>query len=159
MADYTRMNAKVRRADPERDADAIARLYMQLKKHHAALAPDAPRYAVEDETWERYARKSLEEEEPRFYVAVRSGEVVGFLKLFFEEKSWGLACEVETLVVDERVRGTGVGDALMRRAEEVAREEGALGMRVNVLHLNEEGRRFYERDGYRAVAIRYGKSL
>ena len=150
---------KVRRADPKADADAISTLYVQLKEHHGALAPDAQRYAVTDEQWMTYVERSLADEAARFYVAARGGDVVGFVKLFFEERSWGLSCEVDTLVVDDAHRGRGVGTALMRRAEEIAREEGALRMRVNVLHVNSEGRRFYERDGYRTVAIRYGKKL
>ena len=52
----------------------------------------------------------------RFYVAERMG-IAGFVKLFFEEKSWGLVCEVETLVIDEQVRAQGIGTALMRHAE------------------------------------------
>jgi ribosomal protein S18 acetylase RimI-like enzyme len=149
---------KIRKASPA-DADAIAGLYLQLKRHHATLAPESPRYATDDDDWERYARAGLEDESKRVYVAARGPEVIGFVKLFFEQKSWGLACEVETLVVDEASRDRGIGHALMRHVEQVARDEGALGMRVNVLHVNKEGRRFYERDRYHTVAIRYGKPL
>ena len=149
---------KVRRAGPD-DVEAIASLYLQLKDHHRRLVPGSPRYEMDDDTWTAHARQGLEDPEKRFYVAQRGPEVIAFLKLFFEEKSWGRACEVETLVVDEHARERGVGHELMKTAEEVARQEGALGMRVNVLQLNDEGRRFYERSGYRTIAIRYAKPL
>ncbi len=149
---------KIRRAAAS-DASAIAALYVQLKEHHALLAPDAPRYAMDDEGWHSYAEEGLHDPKNRFYIAMRGSDIVGFVKLFFEEKSWGLACEVESLVVDEQARGRGVGSDLMRRAEEIARAEGALGMRVNVLHTNTDGRRFYEQDGYRPLAVRYAKPL
>jgi ribosomal protein S18 acetylase RimI-like enzyme len=112
-----------------------------------------------DESWSSYAKAGLDDPEKRIYVAERGPQIVGFVKLFFEEKSWGRACEVETLVVDEGARDQGIGHDLMRRAEEVARHEGALAMRVNVLSVNAEGRRFYERSDYRTIAVRYGKPL
>ena len=149
---------KVRRATPA-DADAIAELYVQLRDHHATLAPENLRYQVGDENWKRIASEGLSDPDVRYYVATRGTEILGFVNLFFAQKPWGLACEVETLVVDRDVRDTGIGTALMARAEEVAREEGALAMRVNVLHSNEDGRRFYERSGYRLTAVRYGKGL
>lgn len=149
---------KIRRATSD-DAGAIAKLYVQLKRHHLRLTPQTPRYDLPDEDWRTLTDDALRNEDLRFYVAERHGAVVGFLKLFFEEKSWGRSCEVETLVVDENLRAQGVGTALMERAEEVGRERGATAMRVNVLLSNADGRRFYERDGYRPIAVRYGKPL
>jgi ribosomal protein S18 acetylase RimI-like enzyme len=149
---------KVRRATPT-DAEAIANLYVQLKKHHLQLAPATPRYEMPDEDWLRQTKAALDDPSKRFYVAARGGAVLGFVKLLFEQKSWGLSCEVETLVVDEEAREQGIGSRLMERAEEVARQQGAVAMRVNVLKSNADGRRFYERDGYRPIAVRYGKPL
>ena len=149
---------KIRRARAD-DLEVIAALYVQLKHHHGRLAPNTPRYEMPDEDWTAYARAALADPSYRIYVAERGPDVVAFLKLFFEQKSWGRSCEVETLVVDDSVRDRGIGSALMERAEEVAREEGARAMRVNVLHMNHEGRRFYEHRGYRTIAVRYGKPL
>lgn len=148
---------KIRRATRE-DADAIAKLYVQLKEHHLELAPGMPRYDQPDEDWLEKANIGLRDESVRFYLAEQLG-AAGFVKLFFEEKSWGLVCEVETLVIDRDARAQGIGTALMRHAEQIARAEGAIAMRVNVLRHNTDGRRFYERDGYRPIAVRYGKSL
>ena len=148
---------KIRRAGVK-DAHDIAKLYIQLKEHHLELAPGLPRYDQPDEDWLEKANRGLRDDSVRFYVAEQMG-VVGFVKLFFEEKSWGLVCEVETLVVDEQARAQGTGTELMRYAEQIARDEGAIAMRVNVLRHNAEGRSFYERDGYRPIAVRYGKTL
>ena len=148
---------KIRRAGMD-DANAIANLYIQLKEHHLELAPGMPRYDQPDEDWLEKANSGLRDGSLRFYVAEQM-EITGFVKLFFEEKSWGLVCEVETLVIDEQARARGIGTALMRHAEQVARDEGAIAMRVNVLRHNSDGRRFYERDGYRPIAVRYGKTL
>jgi ribosomal protein S18 acetylase RimI-like enzyme len=152
------VHVKIRRATLQ-DAAAIASLYMQLKEHHARLAPDSPFYARNDEGWVGYMERGLNDPENWFYVALRGSDVVGFVRFFFDERSWGRACEVETLVVNADARANGVGSELMRKVEQIARDEGALAMRVNVLHTNADGRKFYERSGYRPLAIRYAKPL
>lgn len=149
---------KVRRATPS-DTGSISALYLQLCEHHARLAPENDRYQVGDEDWSRIAHEGVRNPNVRYYVAERGKEIIGFLHLYLVQKPWGLACEIETLVVKCDSRDKGVGTALMDRAEEVAREEGALAMRVNVLHTNEGGRRFYERSGYGVTAVRYAKRL
>jgi ribosomal protein S18 acetylase RimI-like enzyme len=56
-------------------------------------------------------------------------------------------------------RGRGIGTQLLAASEEAAARRGARGMRVEVVIENEEGRDFYERRAYRALAMRYGKSV
>ena len=134
-------------------------MYVQLKRHHNALAPEVSRYDVTDEAWAGLVLDAMNDSEQHFYVAERDGKPIAFLRLFYEQKAFGLACEVETLVVDESSRRAGIGDELMSHAETVARESGAKAIRVNVFSVNADGRRFYEERGYRMVAARYGKDL
>jgi ribosomal protein S18 acetylase RimI-like enzyme len=94
-----------------------------------------------------------------YLVAEHDGSVRGFVKLSIAEKPWGLSCEMDTLVVDEGWRGRGIGKELLVAAEDHAVEIGARGLRADVLASNEEGRAFYEREGYSLVAVRYGKSI
>jgi GNAT superfamily N-acetyltransferase len=63
--------------------------------------------------------------------------------------------EVEGLVVDREWRGKGVGRALMKRAEEWARQEGcgAVSLRSNVVR--EGARPFYEDIGYEVVKTQW----
>lgn len=88
-----------------------------------------------------------------------AGAVLGFANLAFEERPWGIACEVRTLVVASGARGRGIGRALMSACEEVARREGARGVRLDVLVGNDEGAAFYEKLGYDRFAWRYGRML
>ena len=141
------------------DRDSIVELYLQLKRHHSALVPEADRYKVTDERWAHMVLKDFDDPEINLVVALDEGKVVAFARFFYEEKSFGTACEVETLVVDEEIRGRNMGRMVLEHVEELARSEGATGMRVNVLNLNADGRRFYERLGYEPVAIRYAKKL
>jgi GNAT superfamily N-acetyltransferase len=56
--------------------------------------------------------------------------------------------EILGLVVDESTRGSGIGAALIRAAEEWARSEGCVRMRVRSRDTRERAHRFYERAGY-----------
>lgn len=123
------------------------------------IAPDQPRYQVPDEHWGDLARRALTEDRHRFDVAELDDSIVGFVRYFFDEKPWGPSIEVETLVVDEAHRRESVGAALMEHVEKVGRDAGVAGIRLNVLHVNEDGLRFYERLGYTQTATRLGKSL
>ena len=147
---------RVRRAGPQ-DRGEVARLYVELKRHHRELDADNPRYRVPDASWSKRAKTVLADPATTVFLAEVEERVVGFLELTFAQKPWGISCEVETLVVEERYRGRGCGRALMLEAERRAQEEGARGMRVDVLAANPEGRRFYEGLGYALFAVRYGK--
>jgi len=141
------------------DAIPVGRLFTDLKHHHQALNPGNPRYGLDQEACEQLTRADLNDPAVTVIVAVLGDEVRGFAKLILEDKPWGLSCEVETLIVDENLRGRGLGTLLMEAAEKTAAEAGALGIRVNVLRLNERARSFYQRRDYEAIAVRYGKSL
>src|SRR5687767_1653909 len=86
------------------DHAAVARLYIQLKNHHRRLQPGNPRYEVDDEKWAAVARRAIEDPNIFVFVAQVGGRVAGFMKITYEVKPWGISCEVETMVVEERER-------------------------------------------------------
>ncbi len=53
---------------------------------------------------------------------------------------------VESLFVPDRLRGTGVGTSLMRRAEATARQRGAIGIWLDTYSFQARG--FYEKLGF-----------
>lgn len=152
------MEATVRTATLD-DAVPVGRLFTDLKHHHQAMNPGNPRYGLDQEACEQLTRADLIDPAVTVIVAVLEDEVRGFAKLILEDKPWGLSCEVETLIVDEKLRSRGIGTLLMEAAERIAAEAGALGIRVNVLRLNERARSFYQRRDYEAIAVRYGKPV
>ena len=141
------------------DLEAIAKLYVQLKRHHRKLQPGNPRYRVSDAEWREVARRAIATEDIAMRVAELDGAIIGFAKMTLEQKPWGISCEVDTMVVDGRHRNRGVGARLLEAAEQYAKSAGAKGIRVDVLLANHEGRAFYEREGYEPFAVRYGKAL
>lgn len=121
--------------------------------------PSAQRYQVPDEEWAKVARDALEDPEQYVDVATIQDRIVAFVRYHYGKKPWGKSLEVETLVVNEEYRGREIGRALMDHAETIGRAAGAKGARVQVLHVNDGGKKFYEGLGYGATSLRYAKTL
>lgn len=85
-------------------------------------------------------------EEPRVFVARVAGDDVGWLETSYE--AWNERLRVCELLVEPDSRGCGVGAALMRKAEEVARRKGARMVVLETQSCNVPAIRFYRRCGY-----------
>jgi GNAT superfamily N-acetyltransferase len=121
----------------EEDADAIARLLVQLGYPDTTAAD---------------ALRRLEGITARHDHAVFVDDTNGVAGVIhvcvtetLEHEPRG---EIRTLVVDEAKRNAGVGARLVRAAEEWARARGLSKMRVRSNIKRERARRFYERLGY-----------
>jgi GNAT superfamily N-acetyltransferase len=97
-------------------------------------------------------------------VAERNGQVVGCLSMhaipYLERTGWW--ARVESLVVDESVRGTGTGSALLAAAELTARQWGCLAVEITSLRTRDDAQAFYPRMGYSDVcgkSARFQKAL
>jgi GNAT superfamily N-acetyltransferase len=77
------------------------------------------------------------------------GRVVGWLHVAARTQlTEDASAEILGLVVDESARGNGIGAALVRAAEEWARAQGCVRIRVRSRDTRERAHRFYEREGY-----------
>jgi GNAT superfamily N-acetyltransferase len=63
------------------------------------------------------------------------------------------------LVVDDTRRGSGIGGALVKAAEDWAASQGATAILVNSAHHRHDAHEFYERVGYRSTGVRFVKKL
>jgi GNAT superfamily N-acetyltransferase len=87
-----------------------------------------------------------------FVAELETGEIAGWIAVFvYRTVEVDARAEVSGLVVDERFRSQRVGERLLARAEEWARENGcqAIGLRSNVIR--DRAHAFYERHGYAHV--------
>jgi GNAT superfamily N-acetyltransferase len=88
-------------------------------------------------------------EQAVFVAQLSSGELAGWIAVFlYRCVETDVRAEVSGLVVDERQRSKGIGQRLLERAEEWAREKGCgmIGLRSNVIR--GRAHTFYERQGY-----------
>ena len=84
----------------------------------------------------------------------RGGELAGFVIVHLDPKAAGLRGYVVTLDVAEGYRREGVASMLMLEAERRAMSVSAQRMELHVFTGNEGAIHFYERMGYRRLAVR-----
>ena len=84
----------------------------------------------------------------RLLVAHADGDIVGSLTLVLVRIPTGLRAIIEDVVVDERVRGQGVGRALNEAALELARDAGAVTVDLTSRPSREAANRLYLRLGF-----------
>ena len=133
---------RVREATDE-DWPVVAALLAALGRPEALGTP-------EEEDLRRVFLAYLQRDDVVAMVAEEEGRVVGFCDLefrarlnFSEPQAW-----IPDLVVAEEFRSRGAGAALLRRAEEIARERGAWGMELESATWRERAHAFYEREGW-----------
>jgi GNAT superfamily N-acetyltransferase len=138
----------MRHARPD-DAARIAELLGQLgyPTEEAVVRERLERLAASgaDETW----------------LAERDGEIVGLIGLHVSDslEHDGPVAKISEIVVDERLRGQGIGAALMEEAEREARRRGCVLIFLTTAERREEAHRFYRRLGFEETGRRFAKSL
>ena len=142
------MNISVRRAAVT-DAAAIAELSTQLG--YSSAEPQAAE------------RLSALQDHPdiRAYVAEQDGRILGFIGLmvFPAFHRDGLHGYITALVVDEKVRGSGAGAALLAEAEAWFAERGVKRVNLTTALHREAAHGFYEKRGYTFTGKRFTKIL
>src|SRR5262245_23444105 len=148
----------IRRAE-ERDLSALGRLGALMVRLHHGFDADrfmAPRANVE-EGYAWFLGTQLAEEDAFVAVAERAGEIVGYVYAGLEPESWkelrGHAGFIHDLVVDERVRGEGIGTKLAEAAAAWLESRGAPRVMLWTAQKNEPAQRLFERLGFRRTMI------
>lgn len=118
-----------------------------LMKALANLLPQLSASATEPTA--QYVEELISREDTHLFVACgESGEIVGMLTLLIVaiptfRKAW-----IEDVVTDKSHRGEGIGEALVKRAFEVARAEGAKRIYLTSNPKREAAHRLYKRCGF-----------
>jgi GNAT superfamily N-acetyltransferase len=66
---------------------------------------------------------------------------------------------VDDLVVTEAKRGSGVGAALLNKAEQIAKEKGCASLRLCTGIANDAAKKFYAREGWTLRSVAFKKRL
>lgn len=102
-----------------------------------------------EEWWRDWAAKSADGDTQAMVLAWDEAEAVGIAGVFFEEGVW----HVISMWVERRVRGAGVGRALLVAVVAWARAHGGDTIRLSVTDGNDSARRLYERYGFRDTGV------
>lgn len=84
-------------------------------------------------------------------VAEKDGEVIGTLQLTYTPSisfRGGKRATIESVRVDGRLRGKGIGREMMLRAIELARNEGCISMQLTTNAERPDAHRFYRNLGF-----------
>jgi GNAT superfamily N-acetyltransferase len=147
------------------DRDAVLQCIRELQDTERALDPRLP-------PGDRIADAYLAELEAnrarwagRLLVAQLDAQVLGFASIFtavpFDsaDDPAGSYALVGDLVVRTAARGRGIGKALLREAERIARAAGAGELRVNALAANTSASRVYHAAGFEPYIVTHRKLL
>jgi len=143
----------VRTAGPE-DWPAVASLLAELGRPDVRGTPD-------EERAHALFRSYLERPDAVALLAEDEGRLIGFCDLefrsrlnFAREQAW-----IPDLVVAEEARSRGAGAALLKRAEELAREGDCWGMTLESANWRTRAHAFYVREGWSDPGHSFVKSL
>jgi GNAT superfamily N-acetyltransferase len=142
------MTAPSIRTAESRDRDALARLIGQL-------GYEAP----PDQVAERL--RMMEGEGRVVLVAEVDGEVIGCLstsvmRVLHRPAPVG---RISMMVIEEALRGRGIGGALVRAAEHALADQGCYMVEVTSHVRRTAAHRFYERLGYERTSVRLAREL
>lgn len=138
------------------DSESLERLYTQLEKDAVYYQPE---HFVMSGKGARISDGLFESDTQAVYVAEVGGEVVGFVHILLME-SKNIAClkreknvYIQDMVVDEKYRSKGTGTLLMGAVKQYGRDHSASFVRTQVFPKNEDGLRFYRRNGFEVTML------
>lgn len=143
----------VRMAAPG-DWPAVAGLLVELGRGVAAGT-------AEDPTHRQAFAGHLRELGHVTLVAELDGEVVGVVDMEYHQRlgDHRPQARVHDVAVTERARGGGVGTALLRQAEELARKRGCFRMALVTASWRSDSIQFYRREGWQDYGAWFVKPL
>lgn len=152
-----RPGVRIRTGSPD-DRDVLIALRRQAEQVHARLLPDYFRVSPDRELELRVASVDDAATVTLVAQAVADETVLGYLTVKIVDTPRDPAmtprrrAHVETVVVDERHRGGGIGTALMRAAADWARRRQATELVLTVWSDNAAAEALYRRLGYQPIA-------
>ena len=78
-----------------------------------------------------------------------SNKIIGALTLTVYRVPTGVRSIIEDVIVDDSARGEGIGEALMKRAIEIAREKGAGNISLTSNPMREAANKLYLKLGFK----------
>jgi ribosomal protein S18 acetylase RimI-like enzyme len=159
---------RIREASPQ-DVPGIANTFLESAEYHATLDPERYSVPMVETISARYQEApqypANAEERAITLVAEFKREIVGFIDarlerspdLMHREMAY---CHISEIAVSPRYQNQGVGERLLRAAEEWGRGQGATFASLEYHVANTRAAEFYQRRmGYRVAAITAIKRL
>jgi GNAT superfamily N-acetyltransferase len=165
-----RTNGTAIRPATDGDVEDLCGLYGEFHEFHARGVPDRLASLVDAGPAERERlrgriREILGASDSTILVAESDGRIVGLAEVYVREDEpvparvphrYG---HLQSMIVSEAHRGSGVGRLLLGASERWARERDASEMRLDTWEFPDGPLRFYERCGYRTLRRTLARDL
>ena len=104
-----------------------------------------------DEFWsEKILKEELESKNKKYFVAKENGEIVGFAGYMVNPPDF----EIMNIVTKKNKRGKGIGTALLNKIIEIAKNNHAEKIFLEVNEKNIIARKLYEKTGFEEIGRR-----
>lgn len=148
----------------EADLSAVGILAGRLVRLHYAYDEKRFLQPVDPERgYARWFKSQLPRDEVILLVAEDAGEIVGYAYARMEPRSYDELLEACTklhdILVDERARGRGIGEALLRETFARAKAKGAPRVVLLTASQNEPAQRLFRRVGFRTTMLEMTREL
>lgn len=97
----------------------------------------------------------------KYICAVTGGKVIGFCSIAYVNNFWqeGRIAYIYAMIVDDSLRGQGIGTRLLAEAGTLARMAGRKKIELDSGFQREGAHKFYEKNGYMKRAFLFSKDI
>lgn len=147
------------------DYDQMSKIFKQVDELHSDFHPEIFNQLEFDARTIDYIDSIIKDSKSRLIVAEENGKIIGLAKSdivsspdvsLFVKRDY---IDISTIVVDEQYRGRGVGQKLLDRIYEWAKEVNISEVELSVFSFNETAVKFYENNGFKEVRKKMSKKI
>jgi diamine N-acetyltransferase len=147
------------------DHEGLCEIFAEVDALHHEAVPAVFQTPSKSARTRDYLSSVLADKNAALLVAEREGRLIGVIQARVREMPdvpifvHRRYAAVEDIAVRKECRRSGVGRALMEKAQEWARARGLRQVELNVWEFNREAIAFYEKLGYRPASRKMWKAL
>jgi ribosomal protein S18 acetylase RimI-like enzyme len=149
----------------EGDYEALCAIIEEVDRMHRDALPERFKASGGPARQRDYIVNAIRAPDVGLFVAETRDQVVGFVHVIVKDAPPVPICvprryaSVDNLAVRRAHRRSGIGIALMKRAEAWARSKGATSIELTVYAFNQPAQDFYRRLGYETLSHKMSRSL
>jgi len=147
------------------DYNQLNRIFKQVDDLHSNVHPEIFEQLDYDARSIEYIESVIENPKSRLIVAEEEGKILGLAKAdivsapevdLFVKRDF---IDISTIVVDEDYRGKGVGQKLLNKIYDWAKEIKVKEVELSVFSFNESAINFYEANGFQEIRKKMSKRI
>ncbi len=148
-----------------RDIDGIFEVLAEADQLHRDAHPEIFRPGGFDASIKKFYRACIMDPAAEIFIAEQQTKIVGAILISLQHSPKAPALlprkfgVIENIAVHPSLRETGIGQALMKRAQQWAAALGASSIELTVWAFNQGAMSFYEKIGYKTIHHKMRKDL